>query len=184
MISFFANLMPHHYHLKLNNLPVVVFVLSHLSVVCIMTEDIEIRSDLASCSQIPAIKLQVSLPHPLASLIMEVPSLDELPVYDSHAKAGVKLLKEIRKELLQSPAVREVNQLVEKARPLASDMRLLKPCLMKEFNQYVPFKLPFTLTVVVFVVSTLLHLFFMFVDHKFHRSERLVQMRSKMITAK
>ena len=38
----------------------------------IMT-DIKIRSDLSSCAHIPPIKLQVSLPNHIASLVMEVP---------------------------------------------------------------------------------------------------------------
>ena len=92
---------------------------------------------------------------------MEVPPLEDLPLYDSKAEAGVKLLKQVRKELVHSPRVREVNRLVDIARPLASDMKLLKPSLTREFNQYVPFKVSFTLTIVVFIVSTLLHLLFM-----------------------
>ena len=39
----------------------------------IKTNKIKIRSDLHSCFQFPAIKFRVSLPHPLASLIMQVP---------------------------------------------------------------------------------------------------------------
>ena len=39
----------------------------------IMTKHIKIRSDLSRCSHIPAIKLRVSMPNPLASIIMEVP---------------------------------------------------------------------------------------------------------------
>ena len=52
-------------------------------------------------------------------------------------------------------------------------MKLLKPSLTKEFSQYVPFKLSFTLTVIILVVSTVLLLLFMFVYHDFHLSERL-----------
>ena len=52
-------------------------------------------------------------------------------------------------------------------------MKLQKRPLKKEFNQYVPFKHSFTLTVMVFVVSTVLHLLFMFVYHKVHLPERL-----------
>ena len=139
----------------------------------IMTKHIKIRSDLSSCSHIPAIKLRVSLPNPLASLIMEVPPLEDLPLYDSKAEAGVKLLKQVRKELVHSPRVREVNRLVDIARPLASDMKLLKPSLTREFNQYVPFKVSFTLTIVVFIVSTILHLLFMYIYHKYHLADRL-----------
>ena len=139
----------------------------------IMTKHIKIRSDLSSCNHIPAIKLRVSLPNPLASLIMEVPSLEDLPLYDSKAEAGVKLLKQVRKELVHSPRIREVNQLVAIAHPLASDMKLLKPSLTREFNQYVSFKVSFTLTCIVSVVSTVLHLLFMYIYHKYHLADRL-----------
>ena len=113
----------------------------------IMTKNIKIGSDLASCSQIPAIKLQVSLPNPLASLIMQVAPIDELPLHDSQAE--VKFLNEVRKHSLHTPRAREVNQLVEISRPFASDMKLLKPSLLKDFNQGVPFEISFTLTVIV-----------------------------------
>ena len=139
----------------------------------IMTKHIKIRSDLSSCNHIPAIKLRVSLPNPLASLIMQVPPLEDLPLYDNKAEAGVKLLKQVRKELVHSPRIREVNQLVDIARPLADDMKLLKPSLTSEFNQYVPFKVSFTLTVTVFIVSTVLHLLFMYIYHKYHLADRL-----------
>ena len=104
----------------------------------IMTKHIKIGSDLSSCSHIPAIQLRVSLPNPLAFLFMEVPSLQDLPLYDSKAEAGVNLLKHRRKEPAHSPRVREVNQLVDIARPLASDMKPLKPSLTHEHSQYVP----------------------------------------------
>ena len=131
------------------------------------------RSDLASCSTIPAIKLQLSLPDPLESLIMQVPPLDDLPLYTSKAEAGVTLLEAVRKKLISSPKVRQVNQLVEIARPFAQDMKLLKPSLTREFNQYVPFKVSFTLTVIVFIVSTVLHLVFMYFSHRFDLRDRI-----------
>ena len=139
----------------------------------IHTGHIIIRSDLASCSTIPAIKLRLSLPDPLESLIMQVAPLDDLPVYKSKAEAGVTLLKALRKKLISSPRARQVNQLVEKARPFAQDMKLLKPFLTREFNQYVPFKVSFTLTVTVFIISTVLHLVFMYVYHRFNLKDRI-----------
>ena len=139
----------------------------------IMTKHIKIRSDLSSCNHIPAIKLRVSLPNPFASLIMQVPPSENLPSYDSKPEAGVKLLKQVHKELIHSSRIREVNQLVEIARPLASDKELLKPSLTREFSQCVPLKVSFTLTTIVFVVSTLLHLLFMYIYHKYHLADRL-----------
>ena len=132
-----------------------------------------IRSDPASCSTIPAIRLRLSLPDPLESLIMQVPPLDDLPLYTSKAEAGVTLLKAVRKKLISSPRVRQVNQLVEIERPFAQDLKLLKPSLTREFNQYVPFKVSFTLTVTVFIVSTVLHLVFMYVYHRFNLRDRI-----------
>ena len=101
----------------------------------IHTGNIIIRSDLASCSTIPAIKLRLSLTDPLESLIMQVPPLDDLPLYTSKAEAGVTLLKAVRKKLISSPRVRQVNQLLEIARPFAQDMKFLKPSLTREFHQ-------------------------------------------------
>ena len=76
-----------------------------------------------------------------------------------------------RKDALKNDT--EYNQLVEIARPFAQDMKHLKPSLTREFNQYVPFKVSFTLTVIVFIVSTVLHLVFMYVDHRFNLKDRI-----------
>ena len=83
------------------------------------------------------------------------------------------LLKAVRKKLISSPRVRQLNQLVEIARPFALDMKLLKPSLTREFNQYVPFKVSFTLTVIFLIVSTVLHLVFMYVYHRFNLKDRI-----------
>ena len=104
---------------------------------------------------------------------MQVPPLDDLPSYTSKAEAKVTLLKALRKQLINSPRVRQVNQLVEIARPFAQDMKLLKPSLTREFNQYVPFEVSFTLTVTVFIISTVLHLVFMYVYHRFNVKDRI-----------
>ena len=83
------------------------------------------------------------------------------------------LFKAVRKKLINSTRVRQVNQLVEIARPFAQDMKLLKPSLTREFNQYVPFKASFTFTVIVFIVSTVLHLVFMYVYHRYNLRDRI-----------
>ena len=119
------------------------------------------RWDLASCSTIPAIELRLSLRDPLESLIMQVHPLDDLLLYTSRAEARVTLLKAVQTKLLNSPKVRQVNQLVEIACPLTQDKKLLKPSLTREFIQYVLFKVPFTLTVIVFIGPTALHLVLM-----------------------
>ena len=86
----------------------------------------------------------------------------------------MNLLKEVRKELIESSRVRQVNQLVEIARPVASDMGLMKPALTREFNQYAPFKISFGLSLIVFLVSTILHLLFMYIYHRFTLAAQLL----------
>ena len=54
----------------------------------IRTNNVNIRSDLSSCSLISAIKLRLLLPDPLQSLIMEIPPLEELPLFTTKAGAN------------------------------------------------------------------------------------------------
>ena len=142
-----------------------------------------IKSDLASCSFIPAIKLWLSLPGPPGSLMTQVLPLADLPLYTSKVQAGMILLKTVRKKLISSPRVHQINQLAEIATPFAQGMKLLKPSLTRNFNQYVSFKVSFTLTLIVFIVSTVLHLVFMYVNHRSNLRSRVSFDSSKKQTA-
>ena len=119
--------------------------------------------------------------HPLESLIMQVPPLDDLRLYTSKAEARVTLSKALHENLISSPRVLQVNQLVEIARPFAQDMKLLGPPLTSEFNQYVPFKVCFRLTGIVFIVSTTLHFLFVFVYHRCNLKDRFSPEKAKKI---
>ena len=103
---------------------------------------------------------------------MLIPLLAGIPLYDSQAEARVNFWKEARKKLLHSPRVRGVNQLLDIAGPFAKDIKLFKLLSQKKIINMFLFKLSFTLTVIVPIVSTLLHLHFMFAFHKFQLSER------------
>ena len=110
---------------------------------------------------------------PWATLTKLVPALNELALCDSQAEAGLKLLKEVWKKLLHSLKNREVNQLEDIASFFASEMKHLKPSLKKKFHEAFHFNFSFTLIVIVFAVSTTLHILFMFVYQNIHLSERL-----------
>ena len=100
---------------------------------------------------------------------MEVPPFEDLPLFTRKAGAGANILGTVRIELFNSPLVRQVNQLVDIARPFAKkNMKLMKPSLTREFNQHVPFKVSLTLTIVDFIVSTALHFLFIYLYHRFH----------------
>ena len=52
-------------------------------------------------------------------------------------------------------------------------MKLLNLSLTHEFNQYVPFKVSFTMRVIVFFVSTRLQLVFMYVCHRYNLGDHI-----------
>ena len=85
----------------------------------------------------------------------------------------MKVFNAVRKEQLHSQSVREIFQLVDMALPFASDMKLLKPSVTHEFNQYVQIKSSVYLTVIVFVVSAVLDLILILVYQLYHLAEWL-----------
>ena len=85
----------------------------------IRTNHIKTRSDLSSSSPIPANEMRLSLPHPLHFSIMEILPLEDLPLFTTKTEAGANFLGTVRKVLISSPPVRQVNQLVDIARPFA-----------------------------------------------------------------
>ena len=95
-------------------------------------------SDLASCSTNATIRLL----DPLESLIIQIPPLDKLPLYTSKAEAGVTLLNAVRKKLICTLLAGKLNQ-----------------CF---------FKVSVTLTVILFIVSTMVLLVFMYFYHQFN----------------
>ena len=58
--------------------------------------NIRIRSDLQSCSKIPATIMNVDLPVPLSNVLSALPSIDELPMYATRSQANIALLKSIK----------------------------------------------------------------------------------------
>ena len=139
----------------------------------LISKSIKIRPDLDSCDKIPAKRISVSLPDPFAHLISELPDLDDLPYFESKTDAGVKLLREVKAQLIDSPHLTKVDQLNEIAKPIAHNMRLLTPSLVDKMEQYVPLKLSLTLTIVVFFGNLLLHALVMYLHNRFAIFRRL-----------
>ena len=50
------------------------------------SDHIKVRADLQSCKYLPAKRINVKLPDPLAHLIDSVPNINELPKYETSAK--------------------------------------------------------------------------------------------------
>ena len=112
-------------------------------------------------------------------MIIQAPTLDDLPLCLSKAEAGVTLSKAKRRKLISSPRVRQVKQLVEIAHSFAQDRKLLGPPLTREFIEYIFSQLSVTLTMIVFIDSTVLDLVSMYVCHQFNHSDRIFQNRQQ-----
>ena len=70
-------------------------------------DHIKIRSDLSTCEELPAIKVNVKFPDPVLELWSELPEIDDMPCYSTRAEAGIAMLKEVRETLLDSPKLRD-----------------------------------------------------------------------------
>ena len=133
----------------------------------LISKHINIRPDLNTCDKIKATRINVSLPDPLQSMLCELPDLEELPYFEFKTDAGIKLLREVKTKLIDSPQLTKTDQLDAIAKPIAHDVRLLKPTLTSKLETYVPLKLSLMRTVIVFCGNILLHILFTFLYHRF-----------------
>ena len=92
--------------------------------ICIVTLDCEKQlvgpnlkywSHLATCEQLPAIKINVHFEDPISNLLSELPKLEDMPYYDPKTEAGIELFKEVRKKLEDMPSFLPTWSLSKKA---------------------------------------------------------------------
>ena len=138
------------------------------------SDNIKIRADLQSCQYLPATRINVKLTDPLAHLIDSVPNIHELPKYDSPTEANLDLLKKVKTEFIYSNRKLSTESLDAIAKPITTEMKTFKPALIDELESYVPIKLSFSLTIIVFIGNLALHIFFMFLYHKVAFVRRMV----------
>ena len=134
----------------------------------LISKHIKIRSDLSSCSTIPAVQIDVKLDDPLQKLISTVPDLDQLPYFKSKADANIALFQQMKLELTMMSVDNLQQEDYDKiAEPIVHKMQLLKPTLIEKLDSYVPIKVSLSLTVFVFIGNLLLHILVMYLYHKF-----------------
>ena len=138
------------------------------------SDNIRIRADLQSCQYLPATRINVKLPDPLAHLIDSVPNIHELPKYDSPTEANLDLLKKVKKEFIYSNRKLSTESLDAIAKPITTEMKTFKPALIDKLESYVPIKLSLSLTIIVFIGNLALHILFMFLYHKVSFVRRMV----------
>ena len=126
---------------------------------------IKIRSDLSICEQLPAIQIDVKLPHPLTQIWSELRKEDVMPYFSTKSVAGIAMLKEVREILLDSPKMGDPDQVLEIARPISLKMTQLRPSLSKEFDSQLSIKKSLFMSLISFLGSRVLHMLFVCIYH-------------------
>ena len=130
-------------------------------------DHIKIRSDLSTCEEMPAIKVNVEFPDPQLELCSEHPETDDMPYYSTKAEAGIAMLKEVRETLLDSPKLRDPKNLLEIARPITTKMTQLRPTLSREFDSHLSIRHSLVMSLISFAGSMLLHVIFVWIYHRY-----------------
>ena len=134
-------------------------------------DHIKIRSDLSTCEEMPAIKVNVKFPDPLLEFWSELPEIDDMPYYSTKAEAGIAMLKEVRETLLDSPKMRDPKKLSEIARPITTKMTQLRPSLSREFDSHLSIRHSLVMSLISFAGSMLLHVIVVWIYHRYkHRN--------------
>ena len=90
--------------------------------------------------------------------------------YDSKTEAGIELLKELKKKLLEIPNVQNQEQKRKIAKPLALNMRKLRPSLARVIDDRLILKNSL-MTIISFIGSMVLHALFLLIYHKCKREK-------------
>ena len=121
------------------------------------SDHIKIRADLQSCQYLPANRINVKLPDPLAHLIDSVPSINELPKYGTSTEANLDLLKKVKTEFIYSNGKLSTESVDEIAKPTTTEIKSFKPASIDKLESYVPIKLSLSLPIIVFIGNLALH---------------------------
>ena len=138
------------------------------------SDHIKIRADLQSCQYLPAKRINVKLPDPLAHLIDSITNINELPKYESSTEANLDLLKKVKTEFIYSNRKLSTESLDDIAKLITTEMKSFKPALIDKLESYVPIKLSLSLTIIVFIGNLALHILFKYLYHKVASVRRMV----------
>ena len=142
--------------------------------------NVRIRSDLSTCMKVPPLKLNVTLPEPMARLFSLIPTVDQLPHYNTRVEANIQLLSSLKLELQSQPDNSYRSDLNYIAQPIAQKLTALKPSLEKQFNNYLSWKSHLAIGLVVFFVSTALHLGVTYALHRYKRLHKFLPFSHKL----
>ena len=121
--------------------------------------NIHVRSDLSACRDVPALRIDVQLPDPIAHLFTKLPTLEDMPHIPTIEAARFHLIEDVEIALATVPESKRKNleELDKIADPIIFRMTQLRPNLQSKFDDAVDFKLYITVAVLSFCFSILFH---------------------------
>ena len=142
--------------------------------------NVRIRSDLSTCMKAPPLKLKVTLLEPMARLFSLIPTVDQLPHYNTRVEANIQLLNSLKLELQSQPDHSYRSDLNYIAQPIAPKLTAVKPSLEKQFDNYLSWKNHLAIGLVVFLVSGALHLGVTYALHSYKRLHKFIPFSHKL----
>ena len=135
--------------------------------------NINIRSDLSTCSFLPAVTMDMKMPDQLASILGTLPSVNDLPYYNTKAEASIELIKSVMPQIKSIQNTPYNNATLSAiARPMTRHMIMMKPAFMREINNASTITTTLTIGLCSFIVSLILHIALMFIMHRCKKLHR------------
>ena len=116
----------------------------------------------------------------MANLFSLLPTVEELPYYNTKVEANMKLLKSLKLELQAQPQYGYKKNIQQIAEPIAQKLTMLKPSLEKQFNNYISWKSHLMIGIAVFILSALLHLGLMLALHRYKKLHKFQPFSHKL----
>ena len=118
--------------------------------------------------------IRLILPDSLEYLIAKMPSLEDLPCFESKTEAGKRRsIREVRTQMIDSPQITQMKHLNTQGKQIAHGKKLLRPTLAHQLKEYVPLKLSIILTVLGINGNFFLHILAMYPYQPFAIFKRL-----------
>ena len=109
----------------------------------------------------------MKLPDLLGRPIGVLPTVDEIPTYNTKIDASIDVLRSVREKFKILPSSGYQESLEEIVRPIVSEMRQLKPTLVRQMESYSPIKQSLVVSMISFIVSIGLHILFFYLYHRY-----------------
>ena len=116
------------------------------------------RSDAKSCSEMPALRIDVKLPTAIDHLFKALPPLRNLVSYDNSKPAKEELVSNFRLEVMKNSDMPKSDIEVEQiAQPIITKPQQLKPIYEQQFASTINWQMSVKIGIISFILNVLLH---------------------------